>query len=159
MLQDNMSDDSDRSNDSDGEDLLESIFKKFSSDGIMKCKNFGKLLDKLSTQLHFKIKGESDKALFYFISGGDGLSFDSFKNWWKQKDKFHLLKGDKNDLLLKAWDLFSRYELKGFIDVDTFVELMRDLQIGATEDHFDLLDINADGKIDFREFCKWLEWF
>ena len=151
------------SSDSEGDHILEDIFEKFASDGVMKSKGFVKFIRQISGHiqdtLELKIEEGADKALFYFLAEGKTLSFDNFKRWWVREDKFEILSGKKAKLLLKAWDLFSRYSSRGFIDMDNFLDLMMDLQLRGTEDDFDTLDINNDGKVDFREFCEWLRWF
>lgn len=150
-----------------GKKILEAVFRRYDKDnsGYLSVEEFISLLRRLSKHVS-TLKGAEKaiaNAVFALLDrNSDGkLDFDEFCLWWCRDsiDRYQYFVGEKSKLLQQAYNLYVTYTENGNMNEIDFFRMLDTLKISYSEEDFFALDKNSDGKIDFHEFCDWLDWF
>lgn len=166
-----ISDDSD-----DSVAVVEGVFQKYSHNGKMSRAQFSLVILKLREHVDELSREDADlnienlDALFDLFAGKHSMmDLLSFKQWWMSNDKFAYFTGEKSRLLKKAYRIYKKYSTLNKskekfgtrqMKLGDFSKLLEDLKIrNFDDDDFDNIDLNGDGVLSFKEFCKWLHWF
>ena len=126
-----------------------------------------KFLNELSafSQVLQDLDIELVKAFFALIDRDcDGkISYREFTGWWRSefssRAKYHVFETQSRVRLRTAWRLFQRFAIGKCIPYHRFEYMMDYLKIHYSDTDFDVLDLNADGKLSFAEFSDWLNWY
>ncbi|EGD81206.1 hypothetical protein PTSG_11241 [Salpingoeca rosetta] len=99
------------------------------------------------------------------------ITYDEFKKWWAQKDRFQVLKDEQeNQKKAEEWaqwlqvttDHFNYFDKdrNGAISREEFASLYDNLKqsydLGSLDDALAELDANHDGSISLKEYVRWL---
>lgn len=147
--------------------LLRSVFDKHDkgAKGYLTKLEFIVLIKRLTKHIkslqNTNIKEEISATFSLFDKNGDGvMTFEEFKRWWYNKEKYSYFIGEKADLLKKAYSLYQHYSSRELgMTLDELKTMLTELNIRYKLDDFERLDIDGDGIVSFKEFCEWLEWF
>jgi len=147
--------------------ILRSVFDKYDKQNkqFLTKLEFIHLVRRLTKHVkslqNVNIKDEISAVFNLFDFNGDGvMSFDEFKKWWFDKNKYTYFIGEKAVLLRKAYSLYQHYASNELgMTLSNLKTMLNDLGISSKKDDFENLDTDRDGILSFKEFCTWLNWF
>jgi Ca2+-binding EF-hand superfamily protein len=147
--------------------ILRSVFDKYDKGrkGYLSKLEFVVLVRRLSKHIkslqNVDMKGEISAVFNLFDINGDGvMTFEEFKKWWYDREKYSYFIGEKAELIKKAYSLYQHYASKELgMSLDELKYMLTEMGIDHKATDFEKLDTDGDGIFSFREFCDWLEWF
>lgn len=89
------------------------------------------------------------------------ISYDEFKEWWLNDDKFKILSYENIDKMYYAYDIYKKgldeYKVLTFDNFNKMINKYYNCSIDENE--FKQYDITGDNHLEFHEFLNWLRWF
>ena len=88
------------------------------------------------------------------------ISYDEFKIWWLNDNKFEILSDKNIDNMYYAHDIYKKaIEEYGVLNYNNFNEMIKkyyDSEI--TKNDFEELNKNKNSHLEYNEFLDWLGW-
>ena len=137
--------------------IVHSIFSYYDKDkdNYLNFEEFESLCDGLGFSLY-------DCQFAYIDTDKDKkISYQEFQVWWLSKNKFKILAEENIDIIFYTFDIYKKSrDNNGDVTFDNLSKFFKN-NYGTiiTKEQFQTIDKDKDGRLNFFEFCSWLNWF